>query len=355
MSKTASRLADNRALSGGLKAWQLKYCAFLIGTASTGPKHHLETSILARLAERKPPKEKCRILSVDMGIRNLAYCVIDAQLSQPQLKASRVGASKTNPTRSPPNVVEWQRLDVLADPTDPSPGGDKKAVRQQIANEAFTPSALSRTAYKITQTLLSHRPDVILIERQRFRSGGASAIQEWTVRVNMLESMLWACLETLKHSASPSGSSVPAVYEVSPKRVGSFWTACEGVGLGVPDDILSDPFGEKGTEVLKGVKKKVEKKDKIAVLKSWLRGDGDVHLRFSDDVKGAVGLFNIATKDQSGDGDIKSPAKRTPAGKLDDLADCMLQAMAWVRWEENSRKLKHLGEEEKVWHVLHTP
>jgi cruciform cutting endonuclease 1 len=32
-------------------------------------------------------------------------------------------------------------------------------------------------------------------------------------------------------------------------------------------------------------------------------------------------------------------------GKLDDLADCLLQGMAWVKWEENKRLLLKNGVE----------
>jgi cruciform cutting endonuclease 1 len=32
-------------------------------------------------------------------------------------------------------------------------------------------------------------------------------------------------------------------------------------------------------------------------------------------------------------------------GKLDDLADCLLQGLAWVQWEENKRLLLKKGVE----------
>lgn len=320
-----------------LKVWQLKYCAFLTGAASTGTKAKLEDSLVNSLSNITISKDRYRILSVDMGIRNLAYCVLDVQLPQ-----SRRQQPKSIPLKPFYRVEEWQRFDVLAKPGD-GPSPTVRQARKEITNEAFTPSALSKIAYKITQKLLAHRPDVILIERQRFRSGGASAIQEWTVRVNMLESMLWACLETLRHNSSLKSSEAPDVQEISPKRVGSFWTADGSIDLGVPDDIFCGPHDKGDTDVLKGVKTKVEKKDKIAVLKSWLKGDGGVDLDFSPAVKETVGSFGVLADLQSGN-NVAGPRKRVPASKLDDLTDCMLQAMAWVRWEENSRKLRRLGD-----------
>jgi cruciform cutting endonuclease 1 len=32
-------------------------------------------------------------------------------------------------------------------------------------------------------------------------------------------------------------------------------------------------------------------------------------------------------------------------GKLDDLADCLMQGMAWIEWEENKRKALEHGVE----------
>lgn len=334
------------AVSAGLKAWQLKYCAFLTGSVSTGRKQQLESSLLSHLSERRISKPKCRILSVDMGIKNLAYCVLDTHFLDPDSKAKK----STDP-RMPPTAVAWQKVDVLADANSIAGEEPKQAkqIKRQIANSAFTPSALSKTAYQITQTLLSHRPDIVLIERQRFRSGGASAIQEWTVRVNMLESMLWACLETLQRSGGSKAAQAPEVFEVSPKRVGSFWTAGDGGELKVPDEIFLDLSSGGDPGLLKHVKRKVEKKDKIAVVKSWLKGEGGVELAFSDEVKEAVDSFGILRGSGAEDGDGRGSKKRVAASKLDDLADCMLQAMAWVRWEENSRRLKRLGETAKLW------
>lgn len=319
-----------------LKAWQLKYWAFLTGAASTGTKAELQSALNKRNAI-SVPKSKQRIVSVDMGIRNLAFCALEIP---PSTHSSGV---------KPLKVTTWKRMDLLSTTaTSPeaveavsaievSKSKKTKAQRQlesAIAREAFTPSSLSKTAYEVTTDLLNLKPTTILIERQRFRSGGASTILEWTIRVNMLESMLWACLETLRASNAEIVS--PDIQAVNPARVAHFWT--EGLGtipLRPPPDMFL-PSSTLATTISEAVarKGKVDKKAKVAIVKSWVTGESeDVSLSF----EGQAAEISEAFKQARG-------GRLVAGGKLDDLADCLLQAVAWARWEENRRTIDRLWE-----------
>lgn len=328
-----------------LKAWQLKYWAFLIGAASTGTKAELQ-SVLRKHSGMVIPNTQQRIVSVDMGIRNLAFCALEVPPTRP---SSGIRALK---------VTTWKRVDLLSENTaspealdavakiketgvertalEGSPEGSraKKTKKQRdlasaIAKEAFGPSSLSKTAYGVTSDLLGLKPSTILIERQRFRSGGASTILEWTIRVNMLESMLWACLETIRQSA-PEATS-PSIQAVSPARVAQFWT--EGFAgiplLPIEDLVMPSTIATPTISEAVGRKGKVDKKAKVAIVKSWVAGESkDVSLTF----EGQAAEISEAFKQARG-------GQMVAGGKLDDLADCLLQAVAWVRWEENRRAI----------------
>ncbi|KAK3066672.1 hypothetical protein LTR53_016882, partial [Teratosphaeriaceae sp. CCFEE 6253] len=222
---------------GGWKLAQLKHAAFLSGLPSTGTKAAIIATLEAPTAFVAPRTSGSRILSVDMGIRNLAYCVVEV----PGIKKS----PGTLDTAGPLTVTEWKKIDLLRSAgQSPEPLPHHKDIKSaaivperktkprvvnQVPASVFTPAELSKTAYRVTRELLKYKPTAILIERQRFRSGGAAAIQEWTVRVNMLESMLWACLQTLRESSGPRTESFPTTHEVNPARVAAFWTSDSAV------------------------------------------------------------------------------------------------------------------------------
>lgn len=324
-----------------LKAKALQHIAFLTGVASTGTKAHILDQLQGSLQYARMPKGKTRILSVDMGIRNLAYCVIDVP-ARPLASDSRL------------RVQSWKRLDlveklkpqVLA--VTPSPETSAEVVEDQpdtvstaILKNSFTPSIMSKVALQVARDFLAHRPDIVLIERQRFRSGGGSAIQEWTIRVNTLESMLWACFETLKYAqAEMEKSTFPTVHEVAPKRVTAFWTA--SLEAQTPSFDLFEP--DYSPPELKATSTKAKtastgKKEKIAALRSWLDGSGGVSLDFSAETQMTAAAFATEPKQRK----VKGTTTKATAPvlqretKLDDLADCVLQGAAWVRWEENRR------------------
>jgi cruciform cutting endonuclease 1 len=334
-------LATNMSLSS-LKAKSLQYIAILTGVPSTGTKSQILEQIHGSLRHARMPQGKTRILSVDMGIRNLAYCVIDV----PENRFA---------TNEKLHVQSWQRLDLLEKmrPEVVTPllkisldhvADARDFIAQAVLKNSFTPSIMSKVALQVTQDFLAHKPDIVLIERQRYRSGGGSAIQEWTVRVNTLEAMLWACFETLKASQVTSeNGKFPAVHEVAPKRVASFWTATPDAHRPPADLFASDFSPPSGLKVSSSTAKapSTGKKEKIAVLRSWLDGSGGVSLDFSAETQKIAAAFaqGVKRRKPKSDGIDIAGVSIERETKLDDLADCVLQGAAWVRWEENRRAI----------------
>jgi cruciform cutting endonuclease 1 len=324
-----------------LKAKSLQHIAFLTGRPSTGTKPQILEQLYRSLPHARMPQGKTRILSVDMGIRNLAYCVID-------VPANRYA------TEEKLHVQSWKRLDLLEKmrpeivtpllkPSLDHVADAPDSVAQAVLKNSFTPSIMSKVALQVTQEFLAHKPDIVLIERQRFRSGGGSAIQEWTVRVNTLEAMLWACFETLKASQiDPESSTFPAVHEVAPKRVASFWTASPDAHQ-PPADLFAPDFSPPELRVSVSTAKAAStgKKEKIAVLRSWLDGSGGVSLDFSAETEKIAAAFvqGVKRRKSKSDGVDVADVAIERETKLDDLADCVLQGAAWVRWEENRRAI----------------
>lgn len=316
-----------------------------------------------------------------MGVKNLAFCAVEID------HANWVTGRSNNMEKDrTPKLTVWQRRDlVAAQNLQPSEAVSKEDTDEQDADDAaptrgftFTPSAMSKIAYSLAREFLSYQPTTILIERQRFRSGGSAAIQEWTVKVNLLESMIWAALETMRHHTS-SKQQFPDVYEVDPRRVGLF---C----LGQPVD---EPLGPSDMSMLRErqnqeiphpdqeKKRSFEKKDKVALVQRWLRSSEISHTPELHDLcsafvsrgsrKNALSNSRTAEKPQKKKkkNDVvedlylqnslentghcsdpatqkiseKSEAAKVLSGKLDDLADCVVQAITFALWEENKKQV----------------
>ncbi|KAF8248334.1 Ydc2-catalyt-domain-containing protein [Wilcoxina mikolae CBS 423.85] len=273
-------------LTQSLKVADLKRLSSLLGLNITGNKTDLRNQIHS-LADNAttPPTPISRILSIDMGIRNLAYCVVD------------VPAAADRRER-PPKILHWTRTQVPLFPTLTSPS---------ISLPHFAAAANTLA----TTLLRDHAPSHILIERQRWRSGGASSVLEWTIRVNSLEAMLHATLYALQTSGAWAGS----FESVDPGRVTRLW---------VPE--------KKGRVTAAGIK--MLKKE---VVRGWLRSGGVMRLAGKDAEESAelVLLWDAARGAKKRNGEKLTPEER----KVDDLADCLLQALAWMGWQENRMRL----------------
>ncbi|KAF2833709.1 ribonuclease H-like protein, partial [Ophiobolus disseminans] len=350
-----------------------------IGSASSGTKNILHARFQQdvcrprlfdlrpdwkkRLKDADPRFRKLRILSIDMGIKNLAYC--HAEVSFP-------GGDAMKPTM---DIEKWEKLslvDATRDLRRPLPQEKKEsgAVAEEEV-DSYSLDVLSQTAYHfITRTALQLAPDIILIERQRWRSASSAAIQQWTVRVNTLEAMLWAILETLRTERLTNISRAKdevrkrdyEIHGVDPKRVGQYWlgqhakAAVEGEESCISIAEADEDLGGKVTKKIP--RSKAEKKAKIALLRSWLSAE-PASTAASMPKSGHTISFNIGHGAITARRALILPkasqkrGKRTKASivggednvqeqdlkKLDDITDCFLQATAWVAWETNRLQL----------------
>ncbi|KAL9078063.1 MAG: hypothetical protein Q9157_003002, partial [Trypethelium eluteriae] len=213
----------------------------------------------------------------------------------------------------------------------------------------FTPPHLAPLAYTlVTQSLLPHAASTLLLERQRYRSGGGAAVQEWTVRVNTLEAMVWAIVETLGREIKrrgdgvgeedKDGGPVPVCWSVEPGRVARFWLD-GGIKGHLGDDGI-DGGGKGGRRRAADVKR-----EKIGLVRGWLEGreGAPFELGFEEGPERVKDVLLQPPKRRSGkkeseteDAEVMGGIK---AGKLDDLADCFLQAATWIQWEWNRRRI----------------
>lgn len=241
-----------------LSLGQLQELMVRCGLPKTGSKLLLYNRIRAAAREHKPLAPDSRILSIDMGLKNFAYSVLTPVMQgskamaeeyplpgdgkpkdedivdtasffeklegtkdkengdferkfEPNLITDRV-YNINNTTRRVADLHAWRHLNLL--PWLEVNNIDGK--NTDAVGENFAPNAMADMAYRlITEHILPQKPTHILIERQRFRTANTAGIFEWTVRVNMLESMIYAILRVMQNRREFNG----VVVAVPPKRV----------------------------------------------------------------------------------------------------------------------------------------
>ncbi|KAL4890875.1 mitochondrial resolvase Ydc2 [Aspergillus ambiguus] len=308
-----------------LKTAQLQRIAQATGIQSSGPKGPLIQRIETELAECNPHREvptgrSLSILSIDMGIRNLAFAHLLVPAATPRTSPDMGGAVQ-------PMLNAWRRLSI-ADLAPALRHGHGHGENPSKEKEDFSPGTYAPLAYALLTSLLdTYQPTHVLIERQRFRSGGGSAVQEWTLRVGVFEGMLYAVLYALRQERM---RAAPVVVGVEPQRVVRYW----GGGTG------------------KGLSSREGKKVKIDLVGGWLDAaatdmsiemGGKVRVAEEDEVQRWVDGYLDRWKGKrvrkggsmSGDG--------VEIGKLDDLADCLLQGVTWLEWQTMRDRITREG------------
>lgn len=416
--KAAALLPPNKAETlesylAGLKATQLRSLARETGIPNSGRKDELRqrlndefvTSVFLDASNHhvKPTKKKegkeLSVLSIDMGIQNLAFAHLI-------VRASETLSETKNANRRNKGLVTlnaWHRIGVqelgAASPASHD-NADTEGKLQSLlppsafrtfasttkkqpledfsieelptkegaaANKNFEPDTLSHNAFVLLSSLLQvYKPTHILIERQRFRSGGQSAVLEWSLRVGVFEGMLHAVLCTMRelarfnHSKSHEIGLVDGlqVYPISPARVMQFWDESKS-------SIDENGSGEKAkSQNQRSVKKlKMDVVGHILSASTTLdpgkrslscwdvainTSDKDEH-NVSDVVDAYLRRWNpqvlqtissSATSSRTGTkskSDINNKAYKID--KMDDLADCLLQGLTWLEWQARRARI----------------
>ncbi|KAL4944931.1 mitochondrial resolvase Ydc2 [Aspergillus oleicola] len=413
----------------GLKTKQLQVLAKRTGLPCSGSKSTIIAALEKGLVEygnhqtqqkemkrgkwnrKAEGEESWRILSIDMGIRNLAFAVLKVRGSDPtssvlemiQGKGGKGSASNLGSnTTTELTLRAWRRvslpmdrgftsrefkryLDALGPDPDATPAPtskaddvpetaevsdgktNTKAQEKGTGEAAKTSFSFSLEVYAththsiLTQLLARYNPTHILIERQRFRSGGGAAVQEWSLRVGVFEGMLWAVLHSLnmEQLRSKRTATVPKVIAIEPSRVGRFWAPAADTGT---DSALEE--GKEEKKAKKSTSSREGKKLKIDLVGSWLEKDAFV-ISNKDGTREWVEGFMAkwkkspsASSKSSSESKTKAKSKTTTKAKkqsaaaatvvpdvtkLDDLADCLVQGVTWLEWERTKGRILREG------------
>jgi cruciform cutting endonuclease 1 len=331
-----------------LKAAQLQRLAISLGTSYSGTKEAIKHSIMQSLPTEQPlivPNRRQRaqsaplsLISIDMGIRNLAYAHLQTAVDLRQEEKNHF----TDYQR--PRLCAWEKIIIAPSAaTEKQPRDPDRRKRPRSKPESFAPSVYATHAVGlITRIIDTHHPTHILIERQRFRSGGSPIVQDWSIRVGVFEGMLYAVLKTLGEKC---GTNIE-VEGVEPVKVNRFWLDKAGKG---------DAPAAGDSSVPKG---KAMKQFKIELVREALEGSskaGTGDTGFDVDVEATpmvnAYLSKLAKDNRSlvySSTASESDSDKSLAGlrKLDDLADSLLQGMAWIEWQNNRARVAASGDEE---------
>lgn len=186
--------------------------------------------------------------------------------------------------------------------------------------ESFEPAIFAVHANNFCRSILQRFPplDAILIEQQRIKSGAGIAVVEWIVHVNRFEAMIHAVLRCLHNEEKISAS----VESVSPARVMDYWV--DGSVKVMSRVRRRTPSGEMAYVERKLSGPSRTKLQKIALVSEWV--EKGMMFDVAEDLKDITDDF------------VCPPGVKRKIPKLDDLADCLLQGLAWAEWQENRRK-----------------
>jgi Mitochondrial resolvase Ydc2 / RNA splicing MRS1 len=244
------------------KASELKIEAISTGVQTSGTKAEVLNRIISQYnavfspyvttANLKIVPES--VISIDVGYRNLAFAHV----------------TKDN------QVLRWQRVDLDIDNHHPSH------------------SAISVTRF-VRQQLLTKREKecAIVIERQRFRSMGGHSVLEHTLRVNMVEAMLWSALQCM------TGPEM-AKEAINAIAVEKYWSMTE------PDFSTLSSADSKTAS-------RSKKKRSQDLVTHWLDSN-------ALDCSSSLRAMFSAEK------------------KKDDLSDSLIQGVAWLNWRKHMEK-----------------
>ncbi|ODV59619.1 cruciform cutting endonuclease [Ascoidea rubescens DSM 1968] len=328
------------------------------------------------------------IVSIDLGIKNFSYCKFTYKLNEK------------------PEIYEWNKLNVLSlgdsllndlkssSANDSQDGINTEVIETVKLNDIFNPINISNIVYTLVEKLIigNDKPDVILIERQRTRTLNSKAVLEWTLRVNMLESMLYSTLMTRSRlllsinkdkKLGVTGNQGLNVLSVFPKDLDKYWlnykNHCVSQLLGQDDndgntqnlkkskilrlslihgwfqkfmnntDInnINVPFKfsnsiMKNMNEIIALNKQYEDKKKYSISNYIYQFNNIVSTKQKFEIENFLEKIDDSDSISNSNSDLKlklkSKLKETKKG--DDLCDSFLYGLSWIDYQINKQKIR---------------
>ncbi|OWB53092.1 nucleic acid binding protein [[Candida] boidinii] len=169
-------------------------------------------SLVKTISKVKKKSGTFNVFSIDVGLKNFSFCKM-------QIKTKTLhddSLIKADLTIHKPIVYQWYKMNL----------------NQFTNNESFefTPENYSYMINKLIFELIFPKsenttkvetPDIILIERQRFRTMGSHNIFEHILKSNILENMLYSSLNSLR--LINYNNLKFQVISVNPQVMSSYW------------------------------------------------------------------------------------------------------------------------------------
>ncbi|KAG5440365.1 hypothetical protein PCANB_001935 [Pneumocystis canis] len=293
---------------------QLRVLAIKCGILNNGNKSVLIHRILEEISQTRLISKHYtahRILSIDVGIRNLALCSI--------IVPSTIIHNSNSIYQKQFIIDGWDKLSI----------GLEKIQNNKVVKQTYKPVDYSFLAYQLTKSFLEkYKPKTILIESQRYRTRTKNLIHEWTIRVNMFENMLHAifrCFKEEKIWNDPEAN----ILSIDPAKITSFWFE-KNNGLKRNFPVNCDLFK---SVLINSINKGLIDLSKTSTLKYKRK-----KIEIIDLLLKAGSIFDFKNTHIT----VKDFISRKKEDKLkvDDLADSLLQGVSWIIWERNKWYLK---------------
>ncbi|RUS13798.1 ribonuclease H-like domain-containing protein [Endogone sp. FLAS-F59071] len=239
------------------------------------------------------------IISLDMGYRNLAFVRMTRDF----------------------DILDWARIEIGL-------GYHRSDYAVAVSTLLDRFPELRCASFPAGNARESSVDDIcaVLVERQRFRTGGSPNIPDGVIKTNAVEAMTWGILvdRVRRNQACITDSSLTTpkiiIESVLPQRVFEYFQSSEFDDVGESDS-TPQASGKYSPNSVKSIlvtlpayasssyyKKRAAEK----IVKHWLETDSIV--RCSPELK------NMFREEK----------------KKDDLSDCLLQAVAWVVWRKRA-------------------
>ncbi|KAK3836515.1 MAG: mitochondrial resolvase Ydc2 [Linnemannia elongata] len=326
------------------------------------------------------------IVSIDIGIRNLAWVELskDGEILRWAVEDLVVPSPSSVSSDDPQAALQVKEGEESTEGVGSSSlkksrrrvgAGSNTKKKQRVKKEpapAYDPRAVALRVDEVMRTILQESESVqgIILERQRFRSGGMHAMLDWTFKCGVVEGMIHTWFAFWQHEQE-SGQMVGGEEEqkgekarvfiesVSPRAVAVRWgigasgakasasnrkkkqaLLLDGTASDVKDnDTVSDVVEQEegasvrsDAQVPKSLTYHHKKGQSKTIVDNWIYPNHGEEEHVDTSATSVTTESSLPAKFR-----VRcSPEMRewySQEQKRDDLSDCLLQAVAWFEWK----------------------